>query len=71
MPGMDGASAVRMLKAAVRTRQIPVIGMTAAAEADVHYLMAAGCVGYVPKPFASQQLLRLVAELLDAAASGR
>lgn len=64
MPGMDGATAVRMLKAAEATRNIPIVAVTGATGTDVDYILAAGCANYVPKPAAPRILSRVIARLL-------
>ena len=52
MPGMDGFETCRRLKASPRTRDIPVIFMTALSEThDKVAGFAAGGVDYVTKPF--------------------
>jgi diguanylate cyclase (GGDEF)-like protein len=52
MPGMDGFETCRRLKASSRTRDIPVIFMTALSEThDKVAGFAAGGVDYVTKPF--------------------
>jgi two-component system cell cycle response regulator len=67
LPGMDGLSFVRMLKADPKTRDLPVVAMTAYPD-DFRReeLMAAGCAAYLVKPVDMQ---RLMGEL--AAASRR
>ena len=51
LPGMDGLSFTRQLKADPATRSIPVVALTAhAMEADREVAMAAGCDGYIFKP---------------------
>jgi two-component system cell cycle response regulator DivK len=51
LPGMDGLSFTRQLKADRATRSIPVVALTAhAMEADREVAMAAGCDGYIFKP---------------------
>jgi two-component system cell cycle response regulator DivK len=51
LPGMDGLSFTRQLKADRATRSIPVVALTAhAMEADREIAMAAGCDGYIFKP---------------------
>lgn len=60
MPGMDGLTATRMLKADARTRDIPVVAVTSHARGqDEEEARSAGCDGYITKPvepatFASQ-----------------
>ena len=77
MPGIDGYETCRRLKADPKTREIPVICMTALADTE-HKLRGfeAGCVDYITKPFRREEVLarvgvhlrlrRLVRELGDA-----
>ncbi|BAL27194.1 bifunctional diguanylate cyclase/phosphodiesterase [Azoarcus sp. KH32C] len=61
MPGMDGFETCRRLKASDKTRDIPVIFMTALA--DVHDKLAgfaAGGVDYVTKPIQVEEVLARV-----------
>jgi diguanylate cyclase (GGDEF)-like protein/PAS domain S-box-containing protein len=58
MPGIDGFETCRRLKANARTREIPVIFMTALADTrDKVAAFAAGAVDYVSKPFQVEELL--------------
>jgi DNA-binding response OmpR family regulator len=58
MPGIDGFETCRRLKANARTRDIPVIFMTALADTrDKVAAFAAGAVDYVGKPFQVEELL--------------
>ena len=51
LPGMDGLSFTRQLKANPATRSIPIVALTAhAMEVDREVAMAAGCDGYIFKP---------------------
>ena len=51
LPGMDGLSFTRELKADPATSTIPVVAVTAhAMEADRELAIAAGCDGYIFKP---------------------
>ena len=61
MPGIDGYETCRRLKAQEKTRDIPVICMTALAETE-HKLkgFAAGCVDYITKPFQREEVLARV-----------
>ena len=62
LPGMDGMEAVQVLKAEERTREIPVVALTAFAMADDRdRAMAAGFDSYVAKPV-SPGVLRAVAD---------
>ena len=51
LPGMDGLSATKSLKANPATRQLKVVGLTAhAMKGDEEIAMKAGCDGYLTKP---------------------
>jgi CheY-like chemotaxis protein len=51
LPGMDGLTLVRRLKADPETAAIPVIGLSAhAMPRDIEEARAAGCVDYITKP---------------------
>jgi CheY-like chemotaxis protein len=51
LPGMDGLSLVRLLKADPATAAVPVIAISAHAMArDIEQARAAGCVDYITKP---------------------
>jgi CheY-like chemotaxis protein len=60
LPGMDGISATKILKADPDTSGIPIVAVTAhAMNGDEKHARDAGCVGYITKPinirtFASQ-----------------
>ncbi len=65
LPGMDGMSAVRLIKDDPRTRAIPVIALTASAmKGDEQRMRAGGCSGYVAKPIRYQTLLKAIEEVL-------
>ncbi len=51
LPGMDGLSVVRAMKANDRTRRIPILALTAhAMRGDKDRFLEAGCDGYISKP---------------------
>ena len=61
MPGLDGFETCKRLKAAERTRSIPVIFLTAMTEGeDVVKGFTLGAVDYVTKPFSAVELLARV-----------
>ena len=65
LPGMDGLKATALLKADNATRAIPVIALTALAMAgDEQRIRAAGCDGYIAKPFAYREFLATIAAQL-------
>lgn len=66
LPGMDGLSATRLLKADVATRTIKVVALTALAmSGDEEKIRAAGCDGYLVKPIRYQEFLRVVGEMVE------
>jgi CheY-like chemotaxis protein len=65
LPGMDGLTLTRQLKADPATGGIVILAMTAyAMKGDDHKAMAAGCDGYVSKPIDTRALPGVVAEHL-------
>jgi CheY-like chemotaxis protein len=72
LPGMDGLSLTRQLKADPATRDIVVIALTAyAMKGDEERALAAGCDAYLAKPVDIDALGRAVADHLAAAAARR
>jgi len=66
LPGMDGLQATALLKRDERTRDIPVIALTALAmKGDEARIRAAGCDGYVAKPIAYKAFLATIADQLS------
>ena len=65
LPGIDGLTATRLLKANPATRAIPVIAVTAhAMKGDEVKAFEAGCSGYVTKPIDKAALLEAMAKAL-------
>src|SRR4051794_36018879 len=51
LPGMDGLTLTRKLKAHPRLRSIPIVALTASTlKGDELKALAAGCQGYITKP---------------------
>jgi two-component system cell cycle response regulator len=70
LPGMDGLTLTRKLKADGRLKHIPIIALTAfAMKGDDDKAFAAGCEGYITKPIDTRELPRQVAEILQRKAS--
>ena len=66
MPGMDGVSALKRLRAEPRTAALKVAALTALAmKGDRERLLAEGFDGYVEKPIRYQEFLASVAALLE------
>ncbi len=65
LPGMDGLTLTRLLKADKRTRHIIIVALTAfAMKGDQDKARLAGCDGYITKPFDTRTLASTVAGLL-------
>ena len=72
LPGMDGFEAIRRLRANPSTRDIPIIALTAyAMPADEAKMIAAGCQGYLAKPYRPAKLLETLAKAMNGAAPPR
>lgn len=65
LPVLDGYEASRRIKADPALHDIPIIAVTSyALSGDEEKARAAGCDGYVAKPFSPRQLLQKVREFL-------
>jgi two-component system, cell cycle response regulator DivK len=65
LPELDGYEATRRIKANPALKHIPVIAVTSYALAgDEEKTRAAGCDGYIAKPFSPRKLLNTIKELL-------
>jgi CheY-like chemotaxis protein len=65
LPGMDGLSLTRKLKADPDTRGIRIVALTAfAMRGDDDRAFAAGCDGYIAKPIDTRRLPVQVADFL-------
>ena len=71
MPGMDGLAVLRQLKADAATQRIPVVALTSGTAEDANQLSRVGSLGFIPKPFAPAEFLRLVNDFLNATAGRR
>jgi len=66
LPGRDGLSLTRELKADPATANIPVIALTAhAMVGDREQTIAAGCLGYIAKPIDTRMLGKQISEILE------
>jgi CheY-like chemotaxis protein len=69
LPGQDGLSLTRQLKADLATAGIPIVALTAHAMAsDRDEALSAGCAGYISKPLDTRTLGDLVRGFITAAA---
>ena len=65
LPGQDGLSLTRQLKADPATATIPIVALTAHAMAgDREQALAAGCSGYISKPIDTRTLGAQVRQFL-------
>lgn len=65
LPGMDGLTLTRLLKASPRTCRIPIVALTAfAMKGDDDRAMAAACDGYLSKPIDTRTFPSDVARFL-------
>ena len=65
LPGMDGLTVTRRLKADPATREIPVVAVTSyAMKGDEETARAAGCCAYVTRPIDKTLFLETVASVL-------
>ena len=64
LPGMDGLTVCRMLKADPATSAVPLYMLTAKTRrSDLEAALAAGANGYIHKPFRGSELMELVERL--------
>ena len=68
LPGMDGLSAARHLKADPATRHLTVVGLTAyAMKGDEAAALKAGCDGYLTKPIDTRTFIATVESFIASA----
>ncbi len=71
MPGIDGLTLTRRLKADPATASIAVVAVTSyAMKGDAERMLAAGCDGYIPKPLDVLAFPGQIAAYLDAQHGG-
>jgi CheY-like chemotaxis protein len=68
LPGMDGLSAAKILKANPATRHLTVVGLTAyAMKGDEAAALNAGCDGYLTKPIDTRTFIATIKNLIATA----
>ena len=68
LPGMDGLSAAKNLKADPATRHLTVVGLTAhAMRGDEQIALNAGCDGYLTKPIDTRTFIAVVTRFIASA----
>jgi two-component system, cell cycle response regulator DivK len=66
LPGMDGLSATRIIKANQALKDVPIFAMTGfAMEDDKKKAMNIGFAGYIVKPFQVKELLETIAHVFN------
>jgi CheY-like chemotaxis protein len=71
LPGMDGLTLTRKLKADPRFKDVPVVALTAfAMKGDDRKALDAGCDGYITKPIDTRALPEQVQAFLRRGGSG-
>ncbi|GJQ24630.1 MAG: response regulator [Planctomycetia bacterium] len=57
LPGIDGLTLIKLIKADAMTKEIPIIAVTAyAMKGDEQKILETGCDAYVSKPINTQEL---------------
>jgi CheY-like chemotaxis protein len=68
LPGMDGLTLTRLLRADARLQRIPIVALTASAmKGDEERALAAGCAGYITKPIQTRSFAQQIRAFLSAA----
>lgn len=71
MPGMDGLTLIRRLRATPRYAAMPILMLTTEADGQIRaQAREAGASGFLPKPFDPEQLMQSVAALLSPSEEG-
>ena len=66
LPGMDGLTATKILKADQKVTTIPIVALTShAMEGDDKKALAAGCDGYIAKPIDTKNFLAAIGQFLQ------
>jgi CheY-like chemotaxis protein len=72
LPGMDGLTLTRLLKADPRFAHVPVVALTAfAMTGDDQRAEVAGCDAYLTKPVNTRRFADQIAKILEAAEARR
>ena len=67
LPGVDGLTALKILKEDAKLLDIPIVALTAyAMKGDEEKALAAGCIGYITKPINTREFSRQVASFLKS-----
>ena len=65
LPGMDGLSATKAIKADNALKNIPIVALTSyAMQGDEEKALDAGCEGYITKPLDTRKFLETISQYL-------
>jgi len=65
LPGMDGLTATKILKADQNVQAIPIVALTShTMEGDDKKALAAGCDGYIAKPIDTKNFLATIGQYI-------
>jgi CheY-like chemotaxis protein len=72
LPGMDGLTATRLIRANEKLAKTPIVALTSyAMEGDREKALEAGCNGYISKPIDTRNFLGAISEVLKDALRGK
>lgn len=72
MPEMDGLTTFNNLQANEKTKEIPIIFMTAKAQVhEVNEILKTGIIGIITKPFDPMNLITNINEIWEAYSNGK
>lgn len=67
LPEMDGVTAMRIIKSQERTKDVPVLALTASAmKGDEEKLLGYGFDGYLAKPIDIKKLIEMITDSVSA-----
>ncbi|RJP64309.1 MAG: response regulator [Candidatus Abyssobacteria bacterium SURF_17] len=71
LPGMDGLAVTKKLKENPKTRNIPVVALTAhAMKGDEERILRHGCSGYISKPINTREFPKAVERFIEQTRKG-
>jgi CheY-like chemotaxis protein len=71
LPGMDGLTVTRKIRENPRTKDIPIIALTAhAMKGDEERILQNGCTGYISKPIDTREFPKAVAKYIKKPKKG-
>jgi CheY-like chemotaxis protein len=71
LPGMDGLDVTKKLKENPKTKDIPIVALTAhAMKGDEERILRQGCTGYISKPIDTREFPKAVAKFIKKSKKG-